>query len=77
MNLKNPFLGDRNHIHHLLLNKLGNIYMVNLILVLLSGIPLLIYIFADFNLLVIIFIAIIIYCTILFSLKRLTRYDHI
>ena len=48
MNLKNPFSGDRNHIHHLLLNKLGNIYLVNLILILLSGIPLLIYIFTNF-----------------------------
>ena len=76
-NLKNPFLGDRNHIHHLLLKKLENIYIVNLILVLLSGVPLLIYIFADFNLLVIIFIVIIIYCIILLSLKRITKYDHI
>lgn len=77
MNLKNPFLGDRNHIHHLLLKKLGNIYLVNLVLILLSGIPLLFYIFSNFNLIVIIFVAIIIYFVILLSLKRLTKYDHI
>jgi len=77
MNLKNPFLGDRNHIHHLLLKKFGNIYLVNLILISLSGVPILIYVFTDFNLLALVFIVMLIYLIILLSLKRLTKYEHI
>ena len=34
-NLKNPFFGDRNHIHHLLLGRFKNIYIVNMILIIL------------------------------------------
>ena len=32
LQLKNPFLGDRNHLHHLLIDKIKNIYIVNFIL---------------------------------------------
>ena len=44
--LKNPFEGDRNHIHHILLNLFDNINLkVNLVLILLFLFP---YIFYEF-----------------------------
>ena len=69
LNLKNPFVGDRNHIHHILLERLGNIYIVNFVLALLVIIPLIFYNFMGFNLLEITFVVIIIYILILMYSK--------
>ena len=43
-NLKNPFMGDRNHIHHLLINKFSLIFS-NSILFFLSILPIFLFIF--------------------------------
>ena len=39
LQLKNTFLGDRNHLHHLLIDKIKNIYIVNFILFIFVIVP--------------------------------------
>ena len=48
LNLKNPLLGDRNHIHHLLINKFSLLY-ANSILFSLSILPILLFFFLKLN----------------------------
>ena len=69
LNKKSPFDGDRLHIHHLLLNKFGNL-KTNFIIFLNLAIPLIIYIFfkKEFFSLV---ISITIYCLLFINLFHL------
>ena len=48
LNSKNPFLGDRNHIHHLLINKFSLIFS-NIILLFLSTLPIILFMFFKIN----------------------------
>lgn len=68
-NLKNPFFGDRNHIHHLLLGRIKNIYIVNIILITLILSPILIYQLSVFSLIKIITAVILIYSLTIVYLK--------
>jgi UDP-GlcNAc:undecaprenyl-phosphate GlcNAc-1-phosphate transferase len=68
-NLTNPFYGDRNHIHHLLLGRFKNIYIVNTILVILILSPILAYELSVISLIKIITSVILIYSFIITYLK--------
>ena len=48
LNSKNPFLGDRQHIHHLLIDKYSLAYS-NIILFFLSILPIILFIFFKLN----------------------------
>lgn len=74
LNLRNPFLGDRDHIHHHLLEYFTNIYLVNFVLFLLSAFPLIVYRVFETNLMAIIFVVLIIYFAILLYLKFLKKF---
>ena len=69
LNLKNPFFGDRNHIHHLFLDRFKNIYKPNIILIILIIGPILIYELSAFSLIKIIMTVILIYISIIIHLK--------
>ena len=51
LNSKNPFLGDRKHIHHLLINKFS-LTISNTILCCLSVLPVILFIFLKLNFLI-------------------------
>ena len=68
LNFKNPFIGDRNHIHHLLIKKFSLIF-TNLILLFLSILPIFLSIFLKSNFFLIFFIFIIIYFFLIQFLK--------
>ena len=60
LNKKNPLLGDRQHIHHLLIGKFSLIFS-NILLLLMSILPLALFIFLDLNFFIVCFIFLIIY----------------
>ncbi|MDB3971280.1 hypothetical protein N9371_02295 [Candidatus Pelagibacter sp.] len=66
---KNPFYGDRNHIHHKLIKKFSLI-KTNLILILLSVTPIFLFSFIDVNFLVILFLFTLVYILIIFKLPK-------
>lgn len=60
LNSKNPFLGDRNHIHHLLINRFSLLFS-NIILISLTILPILLFIIFRLNSFLIFSLFIIIY----------------
>ena len=66
---KNPFYGDRNHIHHLLIKKYS-LLTTNLILFFLGITPILIFNFLKLNFFIAISIFVIIYFLIIIRLKK-------
>ena len=58
---KNPFAGDRNHIHHVLFDKYKDNFKVQLTLLLLTSLPLMLYEIMKINILILIFINLIVY----------------
>ena len=66
---KNPFYGDRNHIHHLLIKKYS-LLTTNLILFFLGITPILIFNFLKLNFFIAISIFLIIYFLIIIRLKK-------
>ena len=67
-NFKNPFFGDRNHIHHLLI-KNYSISISNLILFSLSIIPLILFSYLKLSFFLVSFIFLVIYGLLIQSLK--------
>ena len=68
LNLKNPFMGDRNHIHHLLINKFSLI-LSNSILFFLSISPIFLFIFLKLNFFIIFLIFLMTYFFLILFLK--------
>ena len=68
---ENAFLGDRNHIHHLL-NRKFSLFTSNFILILLVTIPILAMEFTTINRLLLILINLFIYSTIIIFFKKMT-----
>ena len=68
LNGKNAFYGDRNHIHHLLLNKFS-LMKTNIILVLLSVIPILLFTFVKLNFFIVLIFITITYILLIFTIK--------
>ena len=67
-NSSNPFLGDRNHIHHLLIKK-KTILVSNFILFFLSIIPIILFSYLKFSFFLVFFIFLFIYGLLIYSLK--------
>jgi len=65
---KNAFIGDRNHIHHLLMNKL-NLVKTNLVLVLLGIFPILLFHFFKIEFFVTLILSLILYFIIIIVSK--------
>ena len=68
LNSRNPFLGDRNHIHHLLIDKYSLIFS-NMILFFLSILPVILFIFFELNFFLVFFLFFIIYVFLINFLK--------
>ena len=60
-NNRNPFAGDRNHIHHILFDKYKDNSKVQIILMLLTSLPLLFHEIMEINILLLIFINLMVY----------------
>ncbi len=69
MKRKNPFYGDRNHIHHLLIKKYSLI-KTNLILFILAIVPILSFNILKLNFFLVIFIFLIFYSAIILKLNK-------
>jgi UDP-GlcNAc:undecaprenyl-phosphate GlcNAc-1-phosphate transferase len=69
---KHPFYPDRNHIHHLLSKSYGNNIAIFLIIFLISSINLLNIFFKSLTILVI-FLSIFFYCSIIFYIKKIKK----
>ena len=67
-NKKNPFLGDRKHIHHLLIGKYS-LLNTNLILLILSIIPILLFLFFQLNFYLVLCAFLTIYFFLILNLK--------
>ena len=67
-NSSNPFLGDRNHIHHLLIKK-NTILVSNFILFFLSIIPIILFSYLKFSFFLVFFVFLFIYGLLIYSLK--------
>ena len=65
---RNAFFGDRNHVHHLLVNKFS-IFYTNLILIFVSLIPIIMFLFLELNFFIIFFIFLILYIFIISTLR--------
>ena len=65
---RNAFYGDRNHIHHLLVNKFS-IFYTNLILIFVSIIPIIMFLFLELNFFIVFFIFLILYILIISTLR--------
>ena len=65
---RNAFFGDRNHIHHLLINKFS-IFYTNLILIFVSLIPIIMFLFLELNFFIVFFIFLILYIFIISTLR--------
>jgi len=68
-NGKNAFYGDRNHIHHLLLKKFS-LTKTNIILSLLSAIPILLFTFVKLNFFIVLIFITIAYALLIFTIKN-------
>ena len=67
LNKKNPLLGDRQHIHHLLINKFSLLFS-NIILLLMSILPLFLFVFLNLNFFIVFSVFLVIY---IFSIQYL------
>ena len=67
LNKKNPLLGDRQHIHHLFINKFSLLFS-NILLLLMSILPLFLFAFLNLNFFIVFFAFLIIY---IFSIQYL------
>ncbi len=67
LNKKNPLLGDRKHIHHLFINKFSLVFS-NIILLLMSILPLFLFVFLKLNFFIVFFTFLVIY---IFSIQYL------
>ena len=65
---RNAFFGDRNHVHHLLVNKFS-IFYTNLILIIVSLIPIIMFLFLELNFFIVFFIFLILYIFIISTLR--------
>ena len=65
---RNAFFGDRNHVHHLLVNKFS-IFYTNLILIFVSLIPIIMFLFLELNFFIVFFIFLILYIFIISTLR--------
>ena len=65
---RNAFFGDRNHIHHLLIDKFS-IFYTNLILIIISLIPIIMFLFLELNFFIVFFIFLILYIFIISTLR--------
>ncbi len=72
LNSKNPFLGDRNHIHHLITSKFSLI-LSNFILFNLSILPIVLFVFFKLNFFLVFFIFLVIYTFLIQFLKTNDR----
>jgi len=68
LNSKNPFLGDRDHIHHLLIKKYS-LVLTNIILFFLSILPVFLFLFIKINFFLIFSIFVVIYVFLIQFLK--------
>ena len=68
LNKKNPFYGDRKHLHHLLINKFSLVFS-NIFLLFMSFLPLVLFIFLDLNFFLVFFTFLIIYIFLIQYLK--------
>ena len=67
-NKKNPLIGDRKHIHHLLINKFS-LFFSNIFLLFLSILPIVLFVIFNLNFFLIFFIFLIIYIFLIQYLK--------
>ena len=67
LNKKNPLYGDRKHLHHLLIKKFSLVFS-NIFLLLMSILPIFLFIFLDLNFFVVFFVFLVIY---IFSIQYL------
>ena len=67
LNKKNPLYGDRKHLHHLLIKKFSLLFS-NIFLLLMSILPIFLFIFLDLNFFVVFFVFSVIY---IFSIQYL------
>ena len=67
LNKKNPLLGDRQHIHHLFINKFSLLFS-NIILLLMSILPLFLFVFLNLNFFIVFSVFLVIY---IFSIQYL------
>tara|TARA_B100001248_G_scaffold255341_1_gene234929 strand:+ start:2682 stop:3731 length:1050 start_codon:yes stop_codon:yes gene_type:complete len=76
LKLKNPFDGDRNHIHHILLNFFkGSIFKVNATLIIILVLPLIMYDFAKLNFYLSLFLPTCIYVLFVINFYRYKKYQ--
>jgi len=68
-NKRNPFYGDRNHIHHLLI-KNYSLFFTNIILIILSVIPIIAFNLLKLNFFMVITIFFIIYSSVILKLSK-------
>ncbi len=66
---KNPFYGDRNHIHHLINSKLSISY-TNIILLLLASLPITFFSYFEINFFIVLLIFSILYTAIIIFFKK-------
>jgi UDP-GlcNAc:undecaprenyl-phosphate GlcNAc-1-phosphate transferase len=76
INNKNPFIGDRQHIHHYLLNKFKKNYIVQIYLFILVILPIIIYETFKINLILILIINLIIYLSVTIKTKNSKNIDN-
>jgi UDP-GlcNAc:undecaprenyl-phosphate GlcNAc-1-phosphate transferase len=69
---KNAFVGDRNHIHHLLMNKL-NLVSTNIVLIVLSIFPILLFKFFNIKFFVTLVLSITLYFIIIIVTKKIRK----
>ena len=65
---KNAFYGDRNHIHHLLNNRI-NLTLTNFVLILLSSFPVILFLYFQMKFYTVFFIFLLIYILLIYTLK--------
>ena len=68
MSGKNAFYGDRNHIHHLLNNRI-NLTLTNFVLILLSSFPVILFLYFQMKFYTVFFIFLLIYILLIYTLK--------
>ena len=73
INNKNPFVGDRNHFHHLLKNKVSNNNSLALIIFISSISPFCLFNFFDINFLIVIILSLIMYSIIIYVFRNVTK----
>jgi len=73
---KNPFYGDRNHIHHLLINKFS-LLEANIILFLLNILPIFLFIFLRFNFFIVLVLITFIYIFMILKLSKNNENNYI